>query len=305
MSKRRVELFAEGTDNGCRLDLFLAGRLREVSRKAIKRALDGGRVFVDGRVQHRANYPIRGDERILLTFEGESVAETKPDLTILYRQEGLLAINKPSGLPSHPTVAGRVNALDLVREKLAEEEGGDPILLHRLDRDTTGVLLFALNAEANRALARQFAEHQIEKTYLALVAGIPPEVFSVRNYLKAGVRGRTIAVTSGGQKAETHFRTLARGADFALVEARPKTGRTHQVRVHLAGLGHPLLGDGLYGGPERLQIKGAFFHLRRYLLHASCLVFFSPSSRRILTIHAPVPDDFLCFRPILVPAPSL
>lgn len=300
MSKRREELFAQGADAGCRLDLFLAGRLVEVSRKAIKRALDGGRVFVDGRVQRRANYPLRGEERVFLTLEGENPPPTKPELTILYRDEGLLAIDKPAGLPSHPTVAGRINALDLVREVVAAGEGSEnPILLHRLDGDTTGVLLFALHAEANRDLARQFAQRQVEKTYLALVAGNPPDAFSVRNFLKAGVRGRTIAVTSGGLIAETHFRTLSRSRVFALVEARPKTGRTHQIRTHLAGLGHPLLGDELYGGPTSLVLDGVCLRPRRHLLHALSLRFFCPQKHDFLTVCAPVPEDFLPFWPAL------
>jgi 23S rRNA pseudouridine1911/1915/1917 synthase len=306
MSKRREELFAQGADAGCRLDLFLAGRLPWTSRKAIKRALDGGRVFVDGRVHRRANYPLRGDERVFLTLEGENPPPTKPELTILYRDEGLLAIDKPAGLPSHPTVAGRINALDLVREVVAAGPGREnPILLHRLDADTSGVLLFALNAETNRALARQFAQRQVEKTYLALVTGNPPEAFSVRNFLKAGVRGRTIAVTSGGQIAETHFRTLSRSAEFALVEARPKTGRTHQIRAHLAGLGYPLLGDGLYGGPISLVLGGVCLRSRRHLLHASRLGFFSPESRDFITIDAPLPNDFLPFLTELLPTPEV
>ena len=306
MSKRREELFAEDADAGSRLDLFLASRLAGVSRKAIKRALDGGCVFVDGRVQRRANYLLRGEERVFLTLTGERPLPAKPELRILYRDDGLLAIDKPAALLSHPTVAGRFNALDLVREVLAAGQGGEnPILLHRLDADTTGVLLFALNAEANRDLARQFAEHRVEKTYLALVEGNPPDEFFARNFLKAGVRGRTIAVTSGGQIAETRFRTLSRAAEFALVEACPKTGRTHQIRAHLAGLGHPLLGDELYGGSSSLQLSGRCLHLRRHLLHASRLGFLSCQSRDFMTIHAPLPKDFLPFLAELSPAPGV
>lgn len=302
MSKRREELFAEGVDAGSRLDLFLTGRLAGVSRKGIKRALDSGCVFVDKQVQRRANYLLRGDERVLLTLPGECPLAAKPEVKIIYRDEDLFAIDKPAGLSSHPTAFGRVNALDLVREALSAGGGKEhPILLHRLDGDTTGVLLFALNVAANRGLARQFAERQVEKTYLALVAGNPPDDFFVRNLLKAGVRGRTIAVTSGGQIAETHFRTLSRSAAFALVEGRPKTGRTHQIRAHLAGLGHPLIGDELYGGPISLEVAGRCLHPRRHLLHASRLGFSSPQSHDFLTIHASIPSDFLPFLVSLSP----
>ena len=277
---------------GLRLDLFLVDHLDGVSRKAIKKALDRGQVFVDGRNVRRANYSLGGGETVLLTVEVAVSEPSTPDCPILFRDEHLLAIAKPAGLPCHPTVAGRCNALDIVTDRL-RREGRDapPILLHRLDADTTGVLLFALSKEANHALADQFSQHALQKIYLALVSGGPPATFRVENYLKAGPRGRTVAVTSGGAPARTDFRTLAAGADFALVEACPETGRTHQIRVHLAGAGHPLLGDRLYGGPEHLESDGLRFLFRRHLLHAWQLDFQHPVDGRML-ISAPLPDDF-------------
>jgi 23S rRNA pseudouridine1911/1915/1917 synthase len=124
------------------------------------------------------------------------------------------------------------------------------------------------------------------------VAGAPPERFQVTNHLKAGPRGRMLAVASGGQTAETDFRTLAWGEGFALVEARPHTGRTHQIRVHLAGAGYPLLGDTLYGGPASLPLHGREVKIGRYLLHAYRLTFRHPEEDRHLTLEAPIPGDF-------------
>jgi len=277
---------------GLRLDLFLVNHLDGVSRKAIKKALDRGQVFVDGRSVRRASYSLGGGEAVLLTVEVAVSEPPPPDCPVLFRDEHLLAIAKPAGLPCHPTVAGRCNALDIVAA-LLHREGRDapPILLHRLDADTTGVLLFALSREANRALADQFAQHTLQKIYLALVSGVPPATFRVENHLKAGPRGRTVAVTSGGAPARTDFRTLAAGADFALVEACPETGRTHQIRVHLAGAGHPLLGDRLYGGTDQLEMSGQRALFRRHLLHAWQLDFQHPVDGRML-ISAPLPEDF-------------
>jgi len=294
---RREALTAPAAAAGERLDLWLAEALR-VSRKAVKKALDGGQVFVDGRCERRAGTLLRGGEAIVASVEAPAVPQPLPELGIVYRDAQLLAIDKPPGLPAHPTVAGRANALELVAA-LLRREGHEiaPILLHRLDADTSGVLLFALTPAANRSLYRQFVAHTVEKVYLALVAGSPPAAFAVSNHLKAGVRGRTVAVTSGGQPAETVFLTLRQLDGYALVEARPKTGRTHQIRAHLAGRGFPLLGDRLYGGPGQLLRAGTSVPLPRHLLHAARLVCHHPEGGAPLAIEAPLPGDFLPLLP--------
>lgn len=284
------------TAAGERLDHYLVQVLAATSRKTIKRALDGGQVFVDGRCVVRAGTLLRGGERIELTLDGEAPPAVVPPLTILWQDESLLAINKPAGLPAHPTVSGRPNALDQVSEFIASNGGrARPILLHRLDADTTGLLLFALTREANLSLSRQFSAHQIGKTYLALVSGSPPACFSVSNHLKAGVRGRTLAVASGGLAAQTDFRTLASHAGVALVAARPRTGRTHQIRAHLAGCGYPLLGDPLYGGESSLLLASGRVLVPRHLLHAHSLVMMHPQSQQEQVLTAPLPEDFLFF----------
>ena len=295
-AQRRESLLVAAAAAGERLDRYLVLTLAPTSRKAVKRAFDSGQVFVDGRCTGRAGTILRGGERIELTVEGEAPPPVVPQFSILWHDESLLAINKPAELPAHSTVSGRPNALDLVSELIASSGGTSrPILLHRLDADTTGLLLFALSRAANLSLSRQFSEHQIEKSYLALVSGNPPQHFAVSNHLKTGVRGRTVAVASGGLAAQTDFSTLACRNGVALVVARPRTGRTHQIRVHLAGEGYPLLGDTLYGGISSVSLASGSIDLPRHLLHACSLVMIHPQSGQRQMLTAPLPEDFLPF----------
>lgn len=291
--QRREHLVAPLTAQGARLDHYLVEVLAPTSRKAVKRALNSGQVFVDGRCVVRAGIILHGGERIELTLDGETPVSLPPILSVLFQDSFLLAIDKPAGLPAHPTVSGRPNALDLVSE-IIERGGGRtrPILLHRLDADTTGLLLFALTRDANLSLSRQFSEHQIKKSYLALVSGTPPASFSISNHLKAGVRGRTVAVSSGGLSAQTDFCTLASRDGISLVAAYPRTGRTHQIRVHLAGSGYPLLGDVLYGGMRTLSLTVGSVIVARHLLHAHSLILTHPQSGERQTLTAPLPEDF-------------
>ena len=293
--QRRELLTVDAAAAGERLDLFLA-RALGLSRKAIKQALNGGRVFVDRQVVRRAGSLLQGGETVAITLDQAPAIAPAPQPAILYQDEHLLALNKPPGFPAHPTVAGRPDALTWATQYL-RAGGSDivPILLHRLDADTSGLLLFARTAAANRCLAADFAERRIEKVYLALVAGAPPDTFAVENFLRPGRRGRMEAVHAGGQRAETSFRTLQRGAGYALVEARPKTGRTHQIRVHLAGAGFPLLGDTLYGGPTAIARDVRTIPLQRHLLHAWILTFRHPGTGCPQTLAAPLPDDFSPF----------
>jgi RluA family pseudouridine synthase len=278
---------------GERLDMFLARHLSGASRKKIKKALDEGRIQINGMPVRRAGLLLSGGEQLSGTVEANPQAPAWT-LDILYQDACLLAVNKPAGLPSHRTSGDGPNAQDLAADML-DRTDNPPILLHRLDQDTSGVLLLALTGAANRELARQFSAREVEKTYLALVAGNPPDQFEISNHLKAKSRGRTIAVHSGGQPAQTLFTTLSRHHDIALVEARPRTGRTHQIRAHLAGEGYHLLGDELYGGPGFVEIEGQTVAISRHLLHAWKLRITHPTEDSTLTIEAPLPEDFKGF----------
>ncbi|MDW7645065.1 MAG: RluA family pseudouridine synthase [Desulfuromonadales bacterium] len=289
-TKHRHRLAVANSCQGQRLDRFLTDALPGVSRKQIKRALDRGAVFLNDSVEKRAGRPLQGGERIDLTVETPSPATREFSLPIIYQDDDVLAVAKPPGLPVHANVAGAVNALDLVRQLIGSDH--DPILLHRLDADTTGVLLFALNRASNRSLCRQFSERRVEKTYLALVQGCPAKPFEVRDHLRPNVRGKTVKVLSGGQPAWTSVNPLSCHNDIALVAARPHTGRTHQIRAHLAGSGHPLLGDTLYGGPTHLETPEGPVACSRHMLHAAVLVVTHPRTDRPLTLQAPLPADF-------------
>lgn len=197
----------------------------------------------------------------------------------------MIVIDKPAGLPVLPD-GWESDAPYLL--KMLEEQFHKIWVVHRLDKITSGVMLFALTADAHRALNRQFELHEVEKVYLALVEGNPAwEQHTARHMLQANIgrKHRTVVVRKKGKPSETHFRVLQRGLAGALVEARPKTGRTHQVRVHLSALGHPLLGDVLYGAQATDWIS-------RPALHAASLTFDHPITAERLTFTAPAPDDF-------------
>ncbi len=291
--RQKVVLAGDASCAGERIDLFITRSLEGVSRKGVKKALDGGQVFVDGMVVRRAGHLLAGGEIISLTVEVPAGGLPSRVLPVLLRDDHLLAVDKPFRLPSHAPDKGVPGAIECIAAMM-ESEGAasSPVMLHRLDADTTGVLLIALSKTGNRELARQFADRRVEKLYLALVAGSPPESFTVRNSLRAGVRGRTVEAHKGGQRAETAFRTLSQGQGIALVEARPKTGRTHQIRAHLAGEGFPLLGDTLYGGPEVVSVAGRRWAVTRHLLHARSLSFLHPATGEACTVAAPLPEDF-------------
>ena len=207
-------------------------------------------------------------------------------MNILYTDEHLLAIDKPAGLPVLPD-GWEPDAPYLL--KMLEEENGKLWVVHRLDKVTSGVMLFARNAEAHRALSLQFEGHQVEKIYHALVNGQPKwKEHIARHPLRANVghKHRTAVDNHSGKPAVTQFKVLKRFSAQALLEARPRTGRTHQIRVHAYALGHPLVGDTLYSAPPTDWIE-------RPALHAKTLQVTHPISSERLILDAPYPEDFV------------
>ena len=207
-------------------------------------------------------------------------------MKIIYQDKHILVVDKPAGLPVLPD-GWEKNAPYLV--KLLEEEYGKIWIVHRLDKITSGVLVFARDAETHRALNVQFENRQAEKTYHAIVEGNPKWNEKLAKHslrVNVGHRHRTIVDDRNGKPAETRFRVIKRYQESALIEAKPMTGRTHQIRVHASALGHPLMGDTLYGASETAIIA-------RPALHAHSLAFTHPQTYEQLKFTAERPQDFV------------
>jgi 23S rRNA pseudouridine1911/1915/1917 synthase len=287
---KRVSLLVPPSDEGERLDRFIAAR-GGLTRGAARRALDAGGVFLDGRRCKVSSRAVRAGQAVVVNLEegGRAAGDAAPleRARLLFADAHLAAVDKPAGVPAQPTLTHDRGTLpDLVSALL----GARVTLVHRLDRETSGVTVLARTPEAAAALAEAFRAGTVEKTYLALCAAPPRpaegrvDVAIGKDPARAGLR----RVHPGGDAAATAYRTVAAGAGAALVEARPETGRTHQIRVHLAHLGAPLLGDARYGGPRRVGEVG----VPRVMLHARRLVVAHPATGERLVLEAPVPADF-------------
>ena len=286
---------AEATDAGKRLDRFLVEQLAEVSRVHVQRLLRGGRVQMNGEAA-KASCRLRGGEQISLDWEPPGPLRALPEdisLEVLYEDDDLVAVNKPAGMATHPG-AGRpsgtlVNAV-LHRFEALSRVGGElrPGIVHRLDRQTSGVLLVAKNDVAHHRLAEQFSARTIAKTYLALVHGVVgPERDQIAVPIARDLwRRRRMTARRTGAKARealTEYKVLRRLLRFTLLKVTLHTGRTHQARVHLASRGHPVVGDTLYGAPGGL--------LDRNFLHAASIGFHHPRTGQRLEISAPLPPE--------------
>ncbi|HYG68071.1 MAG TPA: RluA family pseudouridine synthase, partial [Anaeromyxobacteraceae bacterium] len=243
---------------------------------------------------------VRAGQRVVVNLEegGRDTAEPAPleRARILFADEHLVAVDKPAGVASQPTLTHDRGTLpDLVAAAI----GGPVSVVHRLDRETSGVVVLARTAAANAALAEAFRTGVPEKTYLALCARppSPPEGRVDAPLGKDPRRPGVRRVTTGGDPAATAYRTVRSSEAAALVEAKPETGRTHQIRVHLAHLGAPLLGDPKYGGPRAVGERG----IPRVMLHAARLVVPHPERGEPLVFEAPVPSDFADALAALVP----
>jgi len=289
---RRLALAVGSGDRGERIDRFIASR-GGISRGEARRALEAGGVFLDGRRCKVAGRLLReGQEVVVNLAEGGRAGSTGAPgpldrARLLYADGDLVAVDKPPGVPSQPTLTTDRGTLpDLVAALL----GAPVTLVHRLDRETSGVTVLARTKVAAAALGDAFRTGGPSKTYLALCARAPspPEGRLDAPLGKDPSRAGLRRVDPRGDPAATRYRTLRAGPLAALVEASPETGRTHQLRVHLAHLGAPLLGDPRYGGPRRVGEVS----IPRVLLHARRLEIVHPTRGERLAFEAPVPEDF-------------
>jgi len=277
---------------GERIDAFIARRLPELSRSYVKRLIDGGLVTIAGRVP-KASEKVSEAANVVVEVPPPEEMRLEPQripVTIIYQDNDIIVVDKPAGLTVHPAPGHPsgtlVNALLAMCPDLQGIAGTlRPGIVHRLDKDTSGLLVVAKNDRAMRALQQQLAERQVHKTYLALVHGVPkPREGQIEAPIGRNPRNRKkMAVVEDGRESTTRYRIREELPGHALLEVEPVTGRTHQIRVHLAAIGHPILGDSVYGRPSSL--------LDRQFLHAWKLAFGMPLGGRLVEFESPLPAD--------------
>ena len=284
---------------GQRLDRFLVSRLEGISRTGVQQLISDGQVLVNRQTSKPAYALRNGDEvEVLKTMPENHSGNLKPHrlpLDIVYEDRDLLVVNKAAGVVVHPAPGHPddtlVNALMAYYPDL-KDAGADlrPGIVHRLDKDTSGLMIIAKNAGTQAALVEQMKHHQIEKRYLALVEGnVALDQGSIDAPIGRDMRHRQqMAITTvGSREARTHFRVLERFSRHTLLLLQLETGRTHQIRVHLKAIGHPVVGDPVYGTGS--TIRGVM--LKRQFLHSYQLKFTHPSSGVVLELEAPLPED--------------
>ena len=300
---QKLEISAMAEDKGTRLDKFLSERF-DLTRSAIERLLEEGAVTVSGGSAVK-NYRLRGGEQISLLLADPVPDEAQPEnipLDIVYEDADIVVINKPSGMVVHPAAGNEsgtlVNALLYHCGDSLSGVGGvaRPGIVHRIDKDTSGLLVVAKHDAAHNHLSEQLKIHTVSRIYSAIVIGNIKEDEGTVNkpIARHPVDRKRMAVAKKGEGREaiTHFRVLERFGAFTLVECRLETGRTHQIRVHMASLGHPLLGDPVYGGDgTRFQAQHKA-HFSGQCLHAGRLSLIHPTSEQTMTFSAPLPPDF-------------
>jgi 23S rRNA pseudouridine1911/1915/1917 synthase len=301
-----VILTAESADSGKRLDAFLHTALPEYSRSRLQSWIKDDRVLVDGRTA-RASYILRGGESISVTPAHLPPLKAEPEalpLKILYEDADVVVVDKPAGMVVHAGAGHArgtlVNAL-LHRFRSLSSVNGDlrPGIVHRLDRDTSGVLVVARTDRAHQSLAAQFHGRTVEKVYLALVHG---RMKQPQGRIAAPIsrdpvrRTRMTARLAAGRAALTEYKLIEQFDRFGYLEVRIGTGRTHQIRVHLASLHHPVVGDRLYGAPAAIA---GLPPLGRFFLHAHRLRFRLPSTGERIAVESPLPVEFAALLEIL------
>lgn len=313
------EHFSVVADKGqtlLRLDKFLVARMEHCSRNRIQAAADGGNILVNGKPA-KSSYKVKPLDRIRIVLpyprrDNEIRPENIP-LDIPYEDDDLLLVNKEAGMVVHPGVGNwsgtLVNALACHLQGTAIADSGEMRagLVHRIDKNTSGLLVVAKNEQAHARLAKQFFDHSIYRRYVALVWGdFPDDEGTIIGNIGRSPRDRQKMFVfedgSDGKHAVTHWRVLKRYNYVTLVECRLETGRTHQIRVHMAWQGHPLFNDERYGGDRILKgttfakyrqfVENCFALMPRHALHAQSLGFEHPSTHREMMFESELPDDF-------------
>ena len=293
-------IFITDAEAGERLDKILIARFQDKwSRTYFQRLIDEHLVLVNGEPVKKRVKPQAGDEveiEFVITGETDLEPEDIP-LDILYEDEHLLAVNKAAGMVVHPAPGNWtgtfVNALIHHCDIAVTDTPLRPGIVHRLDKDTTGVLIAAKTAEVQRKLVAAFAERKVHKEYMAVVFGNPGNAGTIDEPIGRHKKKRQMMCVDllGGRAAKTHFTTLSTDGKLSVVKLIIETGRTHQIRVHMRHLNTPVLGDPVYGN---LQINKKY-RVERQMLHAYCLELKHPITGESLSLQAPLPEDMLAF----------
>lgn len=310
----RFEFVADKGQSPIRIDRFLVDRIEGASRNKIKQAIDQGKVWVNDKYV-KSNYKVRPEDHIeVLSFEEPKIYEVVPeniDIDVIYEDDYVLIVNKPAGMIVHPGVGNYTGTLsNALAYYLGNEiHNGDrhPFLVHRIDKNTSGLLLVAKDEDSTRFLADQFKAHTITRKYLALVWGrMEGDQGTIEANITRSKQNRKIFTVTHeedvGKHAITHYKVLEDFTYVSLIECQLETGRTHQIRVHLKHRGHPLFSDETYGGNKILKgvvfskykqfVENCFNIMPRQALHAKTLGFIHPHTKREMFFDSELPEDF-------------
>lgn len=279
-----------------RIDAYMAEKYENISRVAIQRLIETGKILVNGK-KVKASYKVQVNDKITMEEEKAVEIELKAQdipVEIIYEDRDIIVVNKPKGMVVHPANGNPdgtlVNAIMAICKDSLSGIGGEirPGIVHRLDKDTSGILIVAKNDKAHINLSEQIKEHKVKKTYIALVKGIVKENNATINMPigRSEKDRKKMAVTKKGKEAITHFKVLKRYDKYTLLEINIETGRTHQIRVHLSQIGYPIVGDEVYSkGKNEWNIKGQ-------CLHAKSLDFKHPITNEDMHLEAKIPQYF-------------
>lgn len=279
-----------------RIDAYMAEKYEDISRVAIQRLIETGKILVNGK-KVKASYKVQVNDKITMEEEKAVEIELKAQdipVEIIYEDRDIIVVNKPKGMVVHPANGNPdgtlVNAIMSICKDSLSGIGGEirPGIVHRLDKDTSGILIVAKNDKAHINLSEQIKEHKVKKTYIALVKGIVKENNATINMPigRSEKDRKKMAVTKKGKEAITHFKVLKRYDKYTLLEINIETGRTHQIRVHLSQIGYPIVGDEVYSkGKNEWNIKGQ-------CLHAKSLDFKHPITNENMHLEAKIPQYF-------------
>ena len=290
------EYVVEIKDNGIRLDKFLSKCEESLSRMAIQRLIDEENITVNGKVQ-KQSYRVQENDKIIVKIEEPKNIELKAQnipLDILYEDDDIIVVNKPKGLVVHPAVGNPDNTLVNAIMEICKDSlsgiGGEirPGIVHRLDKDTSGVIVIAKNDFAHINISNQIKDRQTKKVYTALVRGVIKENEATINMpiARSTKDRKKMAVSKNGKEAVTHFKVIKRYNGYTLIEVKIDTGRTHQIRVHMSEIGYPIVGDYIYSnGKNPFEVVGQ-------MLHAKSIEFEHPTRNEKMKIEAPLPQYF-------------